>query len=63
VITDPARIVWPARVTLLECQTCREAIVVRQFRAAVETMWMGPYRIWPDPKRPPFEPIPTQTAT
>jgi hypothetical protein len=58
VIADPGRTAWPARVTLLQCPVCSEAIVVRAFRAVFESRWMEPYRIWPDPERSPFEPIP-----
>ncbi len=36
---------------------CEEAIVVRDFKS-LDGGWMEPYRIWPDPERAPFEPIP-----
>ncbi len=56
-ILDPARTAWPARVTLVECPYCKEATVLRQFQM-LNNDWMEPYRIWPDPDRSPFEPIP-----
>jgi hypothetical protein len=55
--TDPGKTAWPARVTLVECPACKEGIVLRQFKGPSDG-WMEPYRIWPDPERPPFEPIP-----
>src|ERR1035437_6306947 len=57
-VADPARTAWADRVTWVECPTCREGIVVRQFRKPLEDGWMEPYRIWADPERCPFEPIP-----
>lgn len=57
-VADPARTAWPARVILVECSGCKEAIVLRQFRKPLEDAWMEPYRVWPDPERSPFEPIP-----
>lgn len=57
-IADPGRTAWPARVTLLECPTCQEAVVVRELRAPLEARWLEAYRVWPDPERSPFEQIP-----
>src|SRR5690242_13822815 len=50
-LSDPGRTSWPARVSLLVCPGCGEAIVVRQFASGMAGHWLDPYRLFPAPER------------